>query len=62
MTYMLYVDASCVSKVYLQSYMQMDNDKDRLKDLLESSLSQVEDYACSIRETSVQNLAPDNTK
>ena len=40
----------------------MANDQDRLKELLESSLSQVEDYACSIRETSVQNLAPDNIR
>ncbi len=38
----------------------MANEQDRLKELLESSLSQVEDYACSIRETAVQNLATDN--
>ena len=38
----------------------MANEQDRLKELLESSLSQVEDYACSIRETTVQNLGPDN--
>ena len=38
----------------------MVNEQDRLKELLESSLSQVEDYACSIRETTVQNLATDN--
>src|SRR6266540_2054537 len=40
--------------------MQMANDQDLLKELLESSLSQVEDYAGSIRETTVENLAPDN--
>ena len=38
----------------------MASEQDRLKELLESSLSQVEDYACSIRETTVQNLATDN--
>ena len=38
----------------------MANEQDMLKELLESSLSQVEDYACSIRETTVQNLAPEN--
>ena len=48
--------------IYFQSYMQIANDQDRLKDLLESSLSQVEDYACSIRETTVQNIAPDNIR
>jgi len=40
----------------------MANEDQRLKDLLESSLSQVEDFACSIRETTVQNIAPDNIK
>ena len=38
----------------------MANDQDLLKELLESSLSQVEVYAGSIRETAVENLAPDN--
>ena len=40
--------------------MQMANEQDFFKELLESSLSQVEDYAGSIRETAVENLAPDN--
>ena len=38
----------------------MANDQAMLKELLESSLSQVEDYAASIRETVEDNLAPDN--
>src|SRR6266498_5845125 len=38
----------------------MANDQELLKKLLESSLSQVEDYADSIRETAIENLAPDN--
>src|SRR6266540_3365549 len=38
----------------------MANDQAMLKELLESSLSHVEDYAASIRETVEDNLAPDN--
>ena len=38
----------------------MDNEQDLLQELLESSLSQVEDYAGTIRETVDDNLAPDN--
>ena len=38
----------------------MDNEQDLLQELLESSLSQVEDYAATIRETVDNNLAPDN--
>src|SRR6266540_6077099 len=38
----------------------MANEDQRLKDLFESALSQVEDYAWSIRENTVANIAPDN--
>ena len=38
----------------------MANDQELLKELLQSSLSQVEDYAATIRETVNENLAPDN--
>ena len=38
----------------------MANDQDLLKELLQSSMSQVEDYAATIRETAQANLDPDN--
>ena len=40
----------------------MANDQDLLKKLLESSLSQVEDYAATIRETVEANLSPNNNR
>ena len=40
----------------------MANEQDLLKDLLQSSLSQVEDYACSIRQTIGANLSPHNSR
>src|SRR6266540_884143 len=39
----------------------MANDQDLLKDLLQSSLSQVENCACSIRRTIEANLSPHNS-
>ena len=39
----------------------MANEQDLLKDLLQSSLSQVEDYACSLRQTVEANLCPTNS-
>ena len=36
--------------------MQMANDQELLKELLETSLSEVKDYAIRIRETTVENL------
>ena len=39
----------------------MANEQDLLKDLLQSSLSQVEDYACSFRQTVEANFSPNNS-
>src|SRR6266498_4550859 len=39
----------------------MPNEQDLLKDLLQSSLSQVEDYASSLRQTVEANFSPNNS-